>query len=310
MMVSNKANFFILKLLIGAFFISFFSINAQQKDLVSVQSNEQLLRPIKYKPFFKTYSNELEEVLRKELSKNGRWKKLIDAKKMCVGIVDLKDINNVKFASINGNTMLYAASLPKLAILLATEDALDKGFLRDTKSIHKDMRLMISKSNNQAATRLMDLVGPERLESVVRDPKYGFYSEESGGGLWVGKRYASGGKVYREPLKNLSHAATADQVCNYYYMLIHGKLVSEERSKHMLSMLVAPKLTHKFVNSLIKIHPDAKLYRKSGTWQNWHADSVLVMSATSKYILVGLIQDSHGEQIMRDIVKPIDNILK
>lgn len=283
---------------------------SQSLEKPSIRSNEQLLHQRNFKPLYEFQNTDLQRKLENELFKNPYWKSLIEAERMCIGIVDLKDENNIQFASVNGNTMLYAASLPKLVILLAVEDALENGEIKETKAVHDDMRIMISQSNNQAATRLMDLVGPEKLESVVRDPRYGFYDEDENGGLWVGKRYASGGTIYREPLKNLSHAATVNQVCRYYYMLIHGKLVSEERSKHMLSMLVAPELYHKFVHSLVEIHPNAKLYRKSGTWKHWHADSVIVMASNANYILVGLIEDVRGGQIMKDIVIPIDNILK
>ena len=76
---------------------------------------------------------------------------------------------------------------------------------------------MISKSNNQATTRMIDRLGYEKIESVLTDPQYEFYDENKGGGLWVGKRYGGGGDTNREPLKNLSHAASVTQVCRFYY---------------------------------------------------------------------------------------------
>ena len=64
--------------------------------------------------------------------------------------------------------------------------------------------------------------------------------KKSGGGLWVGKRYGGGGDTNREPLKNLSHAATTKQVCSFYYQLVMGKLVNEERSEEMLEIMKDP----------------------------------------------------------------------
>jgi len=264
------------------------------------------------KPLRTLVDNTLQQKLQAEITAHPSWKKLINQKKMAVGIVDLSDPKNVRFASVNGNHMMYAASLPKIAILLAAMDAIDKGTLKETTEVKKDIRLMISKSNNAASTRMIDRVGYEKIEAVMTDPAYNFYDEDKGGGLWVGKRYGGGGATNREPLKNLSHAATVTQVCRYYYLLAHGKLINEARSKQMLAVMENPELHHKFVNTLDQIAPNARLFRKSGSWRTYHSDSILVWGEEAKrsYILVALIDDARGEQIIRDLVRPIENVLK
>ena len=271
----------------------------------------------------KTYDSEIKQLptllsrslqanLEKELKSNPEWKRLMAQKKMAVGVVDLSDPNNTRFARINGNHMMYAASLPKIAILLAAMDAIEKGELKETKEVKADMRLMISKSNNQASTRMIDRVGYKKIEDVMTDPEYAFYDEHKGGGLWVGKRYGGGGDTNREPLKNLSHAATVTQVCRYYYLLANGKLVNEKRSKQMLDIMENPDLHHKFVNTLDQIAPEARLFRKSGSWRTFHSDSILVWGddPDRRYILVALIDDANGEQIIRDLVRPVEKVLK
>ena len=95
----------------------------------------------------------------------------------------------------------------------------EKKEIKETLAVKNDMRLMISKSDNAAATRMIDRVGYHRIEKVMTNPKYALYDKKQGGGLWVGKRYGSGGTTNREPLKNLSHAATVNQVCKFYYLL-------------------------------------------------------------------------------------------
>ena len=278
---------------------------AQQELPLSIP-NDQI------KPLRSLLDNKLQMSLENQILKNPKWKKLIDSKLMSVGVVDLRDPNNVKFARINGNHMMYAASLPKIAILLAAMDAIEKGTLKETAEVKKDMRLMISKSDNQASTRMIDRVGYDQIESVMTDPKYEFYDEETGGGLWVGKRYGGGGDTNREPLKNLSHAATVTQVCRYYYLLANGKLVTRERSTQMLDLLENPALHHKFVNTLNILAPDARIFRKSGSWRNYHSDSALVwgIDKNRRYILVALIEDPAGEQIIRSLVRPIETALR
>ena len=206
--------------------------------------------------------------------------------------------------------MMYAASLPKIAILLAAEEAIERGVLEETEEVKSDLRQMISKSSNEAATRMIDRLGYEAIEEVLTDPKYDLYDEDYGGGLWVGKRYAKLGARYPEPLKGISHAATVSQVCRYYYLLAYGKLVSFERSKIILDMLVNPELHHKFVNTLDRVAPRAQVFRKSGTWKNFHTDSVLVWGPDGhRYILVALIEDPDGEKICRSLVSEVEIVL-
>ncbi|GGX30132.1 serine hydrolase [Aquimarina muelleri] len=252
----------------------------------------------------------LQQKLEQTLNNNKQWKSLIFQKKMAVGIVDLKDIKHIRFARVNGNEMMYAASLPKIAVLLASIDAIDKGELKETPTIKHDMLMMISRSNNQATTRMIDRIGYDKIEAVLTSDRYNLYDKESGGGLWVGKRYAAGGATNREPLKNLSHAATVTQVCRFYYMLFQGKLVNKKRSAQMLEIMTDPSLHHKFVSTLDKIAPGVRLFRKSGSWSTYHSDSILVWGSPSRrYILVALVNDKNGEQIIRNLVIPIEKVL-
>lgn len=291
-----------LKLLIATVFLITANLCAQQT--LPVVSDDPIL------PIAELQDATLQQLLSNEILKNPIWKQLIKSKQMSVGLVDLSDLNNIKYAGLNDRELMYAASLPKIAILLAAMDAIDKGELIETKEVKKDMRLMISKSNNQASTRMIDRVGYEKIEAVLRAPETMLYDEEAGGGLWVGKRYASGGRRYPEPLKGLSHAATTLQVCSFYYQLVLGNLVSTERSKEMLDIMKDPALHHKFVNTLDKVAPNATIYRKSGSWRNYHSDSALVWGPKRKYIIVALIDNNLGEQIIRDLVLPLESVLK
>lgn len=263
------------------------------------------------KPLRDMVSPDLQAQLDYIITSNKKWASLAACKKLCIGLVDLRDIENVKFAGVNGSHMMYAASLPKIAVLLAAMDAIDKGELKETEEVKADMRLMIAKSDNAASTRMIDRVGFDKIAEVMEDPKYEFYDKENGGGLWVGKRYAQSGYRKGDPMKNISHAASATQVCRYYYLLAFGKLVNMQRSSEMLGYLGDPELHHKFVNTLDQVAPKAEVYRKSGSWQNYHSDSALVWgSSWRRYILVALADDPGGEQLMRDLMLEVDKTLK
>ncbi len=253
---------------------------------------------------------QLQATLFRELRSNENWKKLIDQKKMAVGVVDLRNPSNIKFAHINGNQMMYAASLPKIAILLAAMDALEKGELKESPEVLHDMKIMISRSDNQASTRMIDRLGYKKIERVLTDPKYKLYDKNYGGGLWVGKRYASQGARYPDPILGLSHAATASQVARFYYLLATGQLVSPERSAQMLDIMKDPELHHKFVNTLDRVAPQADVYRKSGSWRTYHADSALVEGPNRRYILVALVDDPAGEVICRELVTSVEKVIQ
>ena len=268
--------------------------------------NDSLIRPLTT-----LLNSSLQNDLDGIIASNKKWATLASQKKMCIGLVDLRDSYNVKFARVNGNDMMYAASLPKIAVLLTATESIDQGLLEETDEIKSDMRMMIAKSDNAATTRMIDRVGLDEIAEVMQDPKYDFYDEEKGGGLWVGKRYASTGPRNGDPLKNISHGATATQVCRYYYLLAFGQLVNYERSKQMLAYLGDPMLHHKFVNTLDQVAPRAQVFRKSGSWRNYHSDSALVWGPTwRRYILVALVEDEDGEKIMRELIMEVDKKLK
>ena len=263
-----------------------------------------------WQPLREELDANLQDQLQKAIRNNKKWSALVSKHKMALSIVDLSDPKSPRFARINGDDMMYAASLPKIAILLAAMDKMERGELKETPEVMADLNLMIRKSSNSAATRMIDAVGGlGEIEKVLTDPKYGFFDESRGGGLWVGKRYSKSTRRNPDPLQGLSHAATATQVSRFYYLVAEGRLVSRERSAQMLSILSNPGINHKFVNALRRIAPQARLYRKSGSWRQWHSDSILVWGPDRRYIAVALIDDEDGESIIRNVVPVIDKLL-
>ena len=83
--------------------------------------------------------------------------------KMAVGLVDLSDPKNPRFAQVNGNTMMYAASLPKIAVLLAALESFEDGTLKATPEMDRDLVEMIRRSDNAAASRVIERVGLGKL---------------------------------------------------------------------------------------------------------------------------------------------------
>ena len=257
-----------------------------------------------WQPLREQVDAELQTRLETILSRVPRQKALIAAGKMAVGLVDMTLPEAPRFAHVNGRLMMYAASLPKIAILLASVQAFEDGRLPESQANLRDLQLMIQKSSNSAATRMLELSGGmQGVEAILTDPRYELYDRDEGGGLWVGRPYAKGGASHRDPMKGLSHGASATQVCRFYYLMATGRLISPARSLQMLNLMSDPGVHHKFVHTLEDIAPQATLYRKSGTWRQWHADSVLVWGPKwRRYILVGLVEDASGGLILESLV--------
>lgn len=262
-----------------------------------------------WKPLYEHIDPGLQAALEQRLNANPEWGRLIRARKMAIGVVDMSG-DAPRFARVNGNQMMYAASLPKIAILLAAYASFEDGSLAETAEVHRDLGDMIRVSSNSAATRLIDRIGMQKIQSVLRDPQYGFYDEKRGGGLWVGKRYASSGPRIGDPMHNISHGATATQVCRFFYLLASGRLINEQRSAAMLRDLSDPRLHHKFVSQLDERAPGARVFRKSGTWKQWHSDAILVQGrAWRNYILVALVESERGESIIRQVLPAVEELI-
>ncbi|MCF8090882.1 MAG: class A beta-lactamase-related serine hydrolase [Desulfotignum sp.] len=268
------------------------------------------VNPASVRPLVDLVDNHMQDQLLQRLNQTPLWKKLIREKKMTVGLVDLANPSEIRYAGVNGNEMIYAASLPKIAILLTAFHCFENRTLEQTPEVTRDLHLMIRASDNQAATRMIERLGMEQIQQVLTLNRYDFYDAARGGGLWVGKEYARTGRRLPEPIKGLSHAANASQVCRFYYQLAMGKLINRERSREMLEIMVNPGIEHKFVKTLKKTMPQALVFRKSGTWKTWHSDSVLVWGPEwRRYIAVALIDNPNGETILRKLIPELEAVL-
>jgi beta-lactamase class A len=232
------------------------------------------------------------------------YAKAISSKRLAVVLVDISDLRNPRVAEVNGNRMIYAASIPKLAILLGAFIEIRDGNLVLDEDTRKSLTDMIRYSSNEEATRMLNMIGKERLIEILQSDEFELYDTEAGGGLWVGKEYGKSPAYQRDPMHNLSHGATAMQVARLYYLMETGQIVDGELQKEMKSMLGEPGITHKFVKGLAD-YPDVDIYRKSGSWKQWHGDSAIVESGDTRYIVVGLAEDANGGAWLSRMIKPI-----
>jgi len=230
-------------------------------------------------------------------------------KKLAITLIDITDVDQPRVASVNGNTMMYAASLPKIAILLGAFERIEQGDITLDDEFRDLLTQMIRFSSNKAATEVFNRVGKQYLANLLQSPRYHLYDKTNNGGLWVGKEYGKGGAWKRDPLHNLSHGATSFQAARFYYLLETGQLVSPALTKEMKEILSKPGIAHKFVKGLKAEHPEAEIYRKSGSWKQWHADSALIEHDGHSYIAVALAEDPRGGQWLSELIVALDELI-
>ncbi len=300
--------FFIIKSFFLLFFISYsFAIpnTPQSKEILDKYKAGE---SIAYPQIRNQRDRELQKKLRALVDEMNLTHQ-VKAKKVGIALVDISDELNPKYADINGDTMMYAASLPKIAILFGLFKQIEMGVIEVHSELLKQAHAMIRTSSNTAATDLLNLVGIKYLANLLQSPEFLLYEKKYGGGLWVGKVYDKQDALLRDPINNLSHGASPLKVAEFYYLLATNRLVNEALTEQMKEIMTDPGIHHKFVKGLDKVCPAAKVYRKSGTWQNWHSDSAIVSHGGKSYIAVGLIQDEKGGEWLTQMIKRFDQII-
>jgi beta-lactamase class A len=256
---------------------------------------------------FSSYDKTLQENL-KALLQEQNLLTLCRQKRLGIAVADICDPEQPRYAGVNDHVMMYAASLPKIAILLTAFELMEKGKLPKNQANLDMLTAMIRHSNNVEASRAIAAVGFTNIRRTMLDPKYRFYLPREGG-LWVGKAFSKSAAWKRDPIMNLAHTATAHAAARFYYLLERGELVSSQASLEMKEILSKPALHHKFVKGLDSLAGHAEMFRKSGTWRVYHSDSALIKHNGHTYIAVALTESSRGEQILQNLIVGIDQMI-
>jgi beta-lactamase class A len=232
----------------------------------------------------------------------------VESKQLSLAVVDVTQPVAPRLAMLNGDETMYAASLPKIAILFGALVEAERGRLPINEKTVGAMTNMIRYSSNEDATRVLGWVGGDRLLEILQSERYKFYDATAGGGLWVGKAYGKDAAYRRDPVRNLSHGASAFQVARLYYMLASNVLLSDRLNELMMETLSKPGIHHKFVRGLESI-PGVRIFRKSGTWKDFHADSALVEQGDKRYILVGIAQHAEAGDWLTRLAAPLHELV-
>jgi len=234
---------------------------------------------------------------------------LVKAKKVGIVLADITDPHKPRVAEVNGDVMLYAASLPKIAIVLGAFVQMERGKMTMDAKTRSLLNITVRKSSNKAATELLNQVGIENLAEILKSERYRLYDPKYGGGLWVGRDYGGGNAWKRDPINNISHGASAMQAARFYYMGATGRLVAPQYQKDLEEVFSNPGITHKFVKGIKQKKAEADIYRKSGSWRAFHADSGVITKKDREYIIVALVEHPQGGEGLVELIVAVDNLM-
>ncbi|HEX5007760.1 MAG TPA: serine hydrolase [Hyphomonadaceae bacterium] len=252
---------------------------------------------------------QLESSLRDVVLRLG-FERALSEHRLALALVDVTDQTRPRYAGLNDSDMLYAASLPKIAILLAGFEAIRQGMLSYTPQVKEMFARLVRYSSNTDASRAVQAVGFEFIAKTLTSTKYRLYDPLVNGGLWIGKAYGGPNDYWkRDPLHNISHGATAMQVARFFLMLDRGELVDAKSSAEMKELMSNPGIHHKFVKGLERLPGYREVYRKSGTWKDAHCDAALVEADGKRYIAVALMKDANGGDALPKLIVEMDRLI-
>ncbi len=223
-----------------------------------------------------------------------------------VGVLDLQTL---RLAMLHPDRGEYAASVPKVGILLAYFAVHPAAATNLDAQTRHELGLMCKASNNEMAAKFSRELGLRQIQAVLNS--YGFYDAAHGGGLWVGKHYGRGDERYGDPVGDNSHAATVRQLLRYFLMLEQGKLVSPAASQTMREIFASPEIPHddiKFVRGLAG--RGVEVIRKWGSWKDWRHDAAVVTGAGRHYILVALTRHPRGDDYLVELAATVDDLMQ
>lgn len=220
----------------------------------------------------------------------------------------LLDLRTCQWAAVRPDWMTYGASVPKIGILLAYFELRPEAVAGLDPERRHELGLMIKISSNEMAAKYSQELGLKHIQEVLC--RMGFYDQQHGGGVWVGKHYGITGERIGDPLGDLSHAATVRQVMRFYLLLEQRKLVSRSASLTMREIFESPDIPHEYNKFLAGLkNRGLQIIRKSGSWENWLHDSAVVSGPARHYILVALTEHPKGDDYLSELATAADDLM-
>lgn len=180
--------------------------------------------------------------------------------------ITLIDLKSGETAGYQQRQSRFPASVVKLFWMVALYTPLQQGILPNAGAFTTDLQKMINKSDNEAASRILDRITGTESGSELEGEEYQswlssrkqvntFFQEAGYEGINVSQKtfpipylklYKPKGREQQmrgEPTRPIRNKITTDQAARLMYEIFTGQAVSQEYSKKMMSLLTIDSAT-------------------------------------------------------------------
>ncbi len=254
-------------------------------------------------------------------------------------LIDLRDPNHLKMASVRGEQKIYPASVVKMFYMTALERRLEDGKIKITSELERGLRDMIVISSNEATQYILDVLTDTSSGAELAPKEFKVFADKRNA---VNRYFASLGynninvnqktfcedaygreQQFRDKGKN-RNMLTTNATARLLTEIVLGKAVTPERSRQMLDLMKrdfsgksndADDQAHGFTGiALNNLNlKDARLWSKAGWTSKTRHDAAYIETPDgSKFVLVVFTENMANE---RDIIptiagKVLDNLGK
>ncbi len=254
-------------------------------------------------------------------------------------LIDLRDPNHLKMASVRGEQKIYPASVVKMFYMTALHRWLEDGKIKLTPELERGLRDMIVDSSNDATNYLVDVLTDTSSGAELEPEKFKVYADKRN---VVNRYFTSLGysninvnqktycedaygreQQFRDKGKN-RNMLTTNATAQLLTEIVLGKVVTPERSRQMFDLMKrdfsgksddADDQAHGFTGiALNNLNlKTAKLWSKAGWTSKTRHDAAYIETPDGlKFVLVVFTENTAKE---RDIIptiaeKVLDNLGK
>lgn len=333
-----------MKKLITALFclVAFCVFCASSKAQLILSKVPEIKVPKDYKPLKLETTPELQSLLAAAVNETlEKFKdKNLKAENVAATLIDLRDANNLRWASVRGEEKIYPASVVKMFYMNALERSLEDARVKTSPELERGLKDMIVDSSNEATQYILDVLtgtssGAELPEKEFEKWAYKrnvvnrFYAAEGYTNINVNQKTfcedAYGiEQQFRGYKGNNRNMLTTNAVARLLTEIVLGRANTPERTAVMMNLMKrdfsgASKdpddQAHGFTGIALnnKGMKDARLWSKAGWTSKTRHDAAYIETADGlKFVLIVFTENFANE---RDIIptvaeKVLDNLGK